>query len=86
MNETVAATGWYVFGVVPADKTVEGVDLVRHGDLAAVVTQVDLAEFGEEALRDRLNDRVWLEDTAPLHSVWAKPADDDCGRRNRWHL
>jgi hypothetical protein len=68
VNETVAATGWYVFGVVPADTTVEGVDLVRHGDLAAVVTQVNLAEFGEEALRDRLNDRVWLEDTALRHA------------------
>ena len=68
MNETASATGWYVFGVVPADTAVEGVDLVRHGDLAAVVTQVDLAEFGDEALRDRLNDRAWLEDTALRHA------------------
>lgn len=68
MNGTLATTGWYVFGVVAADTDVEGVVLVRHGDLAAIVTQVDLAEFGEEALRDRLNDRAWLEDTALRHA------------------
>ena len=68
MNETASATGWYVFGVVSAEAVVEDVDVVRHGDLAAIVSQVDLAEFGEEALRDRLNDRAWLEDTAFRHA------------------
>ena len=68
MSETAAATGWYVFGIVDADTAVDGVELVRNGSLAAVVAEVDLAEFGEEALRERLNDRAWLEETALRHA------------------
>jgi Gas vesicle synthesis protein GvpL/GvpF len=68
MSETATATGWYVFGIVEAGARVDGVELVRNGDLAAIVSQVDLAEFGHEALRERLNDRAWLEDTALRHA------------------
>jgi hypothetical protein len=68
MSETATAVGWYVFGIVEAAARVDGVELVPHGDLAAIVSQVDLAEFGEEALRERLNDRAWLEDTALRHA------------------
>lgn len=68
MSETATAIGWYVFGIVEGAARVDGIELVRHGDLAAVVSRVDLAEFGGEALRERLNDRAWLEDTALRHA------------------
>jgi len=40
---------------------------VAAAGLAAAVTAVNLAEFGEEALRDRLEDLSWLETTARSH-------------------
>lgn len=41
--------------------------LVRHEDLAAVVSEVDLEEFGEEGLRRNLEDLTWLERVATAH-------------------
>lgn len=41
--------------------------LVRHDDLAAVVSEVDLEEFGEEGLRRNLEDLTWLESVATAH-------------------
>jgi hypothetical protein len=68
MIESPAATAWYVYGVVPAGTAVpDGVRLVEHGPLAAVAAEVPLDEFGEEALRERLNDRAWLEEKARRH-------------------
>jgi Gas vesicle synthesis protein GvpL/GvpF len=48
---------------------VEGASLARveSGDLAAVVSRVPLDEFGEEPLRDNLNDIAWLERVARAH-------------------
>jgi hypothetical protein len=74
----MSALGWYVYGVVGADITppsdqLPGVDpdhavtTLRHGTLAAVVSQVPLEEFGEESLRERLADMAWLERTARRH-------------------
>jgi hypothetical protein len=73
-----AEQGYYVYGVVsasaadlPAD--LAGVDphhpamLVEDGGLAAIVSRVSLAEFGEEQLHDNLNDVAWLEDKARAH-------------------
>jgi hypothetical protein len=68
---------YYVYGVVaagvelPAD--LAGVDphhaafLLEDGDLAAIVSRVALDQFGEERLRDNLNDVNWLEDKARAH-------------------
>jgi hypothetical protein len=41
--------------------------LVAADGLVAVVSTVDLAEFGEEALRRNLEDLAWLEATARAH-------------------
>ena len=59
-------TALYVYGVVPADAVVSA-DLVRSGDVAAIVSRVDLAEFGEEPLRRNLEDRDWLEAAVRAH-------------------
>ena len=69
-----AATALYAYGVVSATTQPEGtgigsrpVDLVAEGDVAALVSSVPADEFGEAALRERLNDRAWLERTAREH-------------------
>lgn len=43
------------------------VRIVEREGLAALVSTVGLAEFGEEALRERLEDLAWLEATARAH-------------------
>jgi gas vesicle protein GvpL/GvpF len=61
-------TGWYVFGIVPSDAVpAAGTYLVERGPLAAVSAEVSLAEFGEDVLPERLNDRAWLEDKVRVH-------------------
>ena len=69
--------GWYVYCVLdprslalPAE--LEGVagssvTLIGDGDIAALASEVPLSEFGEESLRENLNDVAWLEDTALAH-------------------
>jgi Gas vesicle synthesis protein GvpL/GvpF len=42
---------------------------VEAGDLAAFVSRVPLAEFGEEPLRSNLNDLEWLERVARRHET-----------------
>jgi gas vesicle protein GvpL/GvpF len=70
MIGTTAAVGWYVFGVVPSDASPPvGTYLVERGSLAAVSAEVPLAEFGEDALHDHLNDRAWLEDKVRVHDA-----------------
>jgi hypothetical protein len=73
----VAETGTYVYAVgrhldpdLPTD--LEGVGgapvrTIGHRDLTAVVSTVDLAEFGESALRQNLEDLGWVEKTARRH-------------------
>lgn len=58
-------SGWYVFGVADSGLAVEreGLQLVRDGQLAAVVAPVDPDEFTEE----QLNDRPWLEAKVLAH-------------------
>lgn len=68
----------YVYGVIsgsgqaPAPES-EGVAAgnppyaIQHGALAAVASRVPLPEFGEERLRENLNDVDWLERTARAH-------------------
>jgi hypothetical protein len=43
------------------------VRIVASGDLVAVVGTVDLAEFGEDALKRNLEDLAWLEKVARTH-------------------
>jgi hypothetical protein len=69
-----AAAAWYVYGVVSASTQPEGtgirsrpVELVPEGEVAALVSAVPADEFGEASLRERLNDRAWLERTAREH-------------------
>jgi hypothetical protein len=42
---------------------------LEHGGLAALVSRVPLAEFGEEPLRQNLNDLEWLERVARGHEA-----------------
>jgi hypothetical protein len=73
-----AATALWTYGVVAADAPLdasglEGVDaahpvhLVRHGDLAALASEVPLDEYGADPLRRNLNDLGWLERVARAH-------------------
>jgi hypothetical protein len=72
--------GWYVYCVIrgterPSLKGVAGVDaahpieLLAHGDLAAVVSRVRLEEFGSEPLKRNLEDLAWLEPVALAHNA-----------------
>jgi hypothetical protein len=68
MIGTTAATAWYVFGVVASDAVApRGTELVERGGLAAVAAEVPLAEFGDDVVAERLNDRVWLEEKVRTH-------------------
>jgi hypothetical protein len=75
-----AELGWYVYCVIDP----EGIDLaprplgvdgmhpvaVLHQDgIGAVASQVPLDQFGEETLRESLNDLAWLEDKARCHEA-----------------
>lgn len=48
--------------------------LVEHEDLRGVVSDVDLDEFGEEGLRQHLEDLAWLESVATAHDRVARVA------------
>ena len=75
--EPVGALGWYVYGVAGSDggqlESLPGVEpeyrttTLVHEDLAAVVSQVQLADYGEQPLREHLADMSWLERTARAH-------------------
>jgi gas vesicle protein GvpL/GvpF len=58
---------WYVYGVVPVDAGLDGVDVVSERGLSAIVGHVDLAEFGEEPLRRNLENRAWVEQAVAAH-------------------
>ncbi len=45
------------------------VRVVEHSGLAAVVSDVDLDEFGDEGMREHLEDLRWLEDVARTHDA-----------------
>lgn len=70
--------GYYVYGVAKAGEAdlpddLSGVDprrpvtLLEHEGLVALTSRVSLAEFGEEELRENLNDVEWLEEKARSH-------------------
>ena len=49
-------------------------EVVAHRDLVAVVSSVDLAEYGEEGLRTNLEDFSWLERVARGHDAVVQAA------------
>ena len=70
--------GYYVYGVARAGEAdvpddLAGVDprrpvtVLEHEGLVALTSRVSLAEFGEEELRENLNDVEWLEEKARSH-------------------
>ncbi|MBS1861188.1 MAG: GvpL/GvpF family gas vesicle protein [Actinobacteria bacterium] len=71
------AIGHYVYGVVraevPLPRDLVGADptapveLIEEAGLAALVSEVPLAEFDEGSLRENLNDVAWLEEKARAH-------------------
>lgn len=73
----VGGTGLWLYGVVPdvrpaVPPSVAGVaggpvHTVRAADLTAVVSDVSLAEYGEEPLRHNLEDAAWLERVVRAH-------------------
>jgi len=75
----VAETGRYLYAVSRAlvPSALEGVtgldggrlDLVALDELVAVVSDVDLGEYGEEGLRRNLEDLAWLERVARGHDA-----------------
>jgi hypothetical protein len=75
----VAETGRYLYavtrGLAPAALDgLEGLsggvlELVEHDGLVAVVSSVDLEEYGEEGLRTNLERLEWLEATARAHDA-----------------
>lgn len=68
MSGTATTTGWYVYGVAEQQPGLEAIArVVTCGSLAALVSEVPLDDYGEAALRERLNDRTWLEEKARAH-------------------
>jgi Gas vesicle synthesis protein GvpL/GvpF len=73
----MAESGRYLYAVTrdvdtSAVELIEGigeapVSVLEDGGLVAVVSTVDLAEFGEEGLREHLEDLGWLERVARSH-------------------
>ena len=75
---TVAALGWYSYGVVAthgpgpsswpaAVDSRHGVERIEHASLTALVSRVPLSEFDERPLQERLNDLEWLERAIRAH-------------------
>jgi hypothetical protein len=71
-------TGIYVYGLVaagalPSAPGVEGIDgehgveLLQHGEICALISRVDLDQFGDSELRANLSDIGWVEQTARSH-------------------
>jgi len=72
--------GIYVYGITdagsePPSRAIPGVEpdepvsLVEHAGLAAITSRVALADFGEEPLRENLEDVAWLEAKARAHEA-----------------
>lgn len=57
--------------VLEGAQGIEGarLDIVAHNDLSAVVSDVDLTEYGEEGLRRNLEKLDWLEAVARAHDT-----------------
>jgi hypothetical protein len=75
-----AGTAWYVYGVIRADAPAApltgtpglgggSVRLVADGALAAIVSEVPLADFDDEPLAANLHDPAWLEAGVRRHDA-----------------
>jgi hypothetical protein len=74
-----SALGLYLYGIVHANVRITGdlpgvdrdhhVFLLEGNELAAIVSSVPLEEFGEEQLRENLNEVPWLEEKARAHET-----------------
>ena len=65
-----SGVAWYVYGVVDAtDNLPRDVEGLKEGALTALVSRVPLDEFGEEPVRERLEDEAWLEEKARAHEA-----------------
>lgn len=76
-----STSAWWAYGIVAAgeaDDAAAGlmgvepgaaVEAVAEGDLAMLVSRVPLAEYGDAALREHLEDIAWLERTARAHEA-----------------
>jgi hypothetical protein len=72
-------TGWYAFGVVRSRDAeplpAEGIEAdrppraVTEGNLAAIVSEVDLHQFAEDRLSDNLRDPEWLSTRVQAHEA-----------------
>src|SRR5215472_8348598 len=51
----------------PAIESSGAIELIVNDDLAAITSQVPLAEYNEETLRDRLRDSTWMAVRAMRH-------------------
>ena len=73
--------GWWVYGVIAArdaDRVSSGlegvepgseVEAVVVGELAALASPVPMREYGDERIRDHLEDLQWVERTARAHEA-----------------
>ena len=75
-------TALYVYGIVRAgddlgglETATEGVgagapiELMSDGELAAIVGEVPLADFGQEVVMERIRDPAWLEEKVRAHEA-----------------
>jgi hypothetical protein len=84
---SAVATGLYVYGVTVPGELLSGVhagvdgehpvELVPVDDLIAIASRVDLDEFGEEPLAERLSDLSWLAEKAVAHEAVVERATRD---------
>jgi hypothetical protein len=74
--------GWYLYaflshGDLPPLTGIDGhspLSLIAENGIAALASQVPLAEFGEEALSRNLEDLRWLEEKVRLHEAIVEAA------------
>ena len=78
VEEELPQNGYYIFAItlsqydyeLPADQLAEGYPLFVYGfgKIQAVLSEVPLTEYGENALQLRLNDPTWFEQTLKKHN------------------
>ena len=69
---------FYIYAVIPEKKKLDlpplGIDGAHpifhfpHGQLQALVSEVPVSRFGEEALQTKLQDKAWVDKTLRLHN------------------
>jgi hypothetical protein len=69
MTETATRTLWCAYAVVDRvdERALDGLRVVGDADVGVVVGEVPQADYGEDVLPSRLNDREWLERAVTEH-------------------